>query len=183
MLVLQLKHKFILVFIIYVLNTTRVLAMDSYGQGDGNVSLRGSVVETACGIAVESLYQTIDMDVVSIGEVIRNGHGKRKRIDIKLENCILPSDTQSGEGMRKFAVTFDGDSHNGLFVVHGDAKGVSLIINDAQGHIIRPGKLLPSEEILQQNRTLNYYITLVSNSESLKSGLYYSTIRYKLDYH
>ncbi|MBC3252359.1 type 1 fimbrial protein [Serratia fonticola] len=148
--------------------------------GWGRVSMQGSIIDTACAIAVDSREQSIDMGVIPLADIIRDGQGYSKPFSIRLISCVL--DRSNNESWKHFQVTFDGDPEGDLFGVHGGASGVGLQISDSLGNIASPGKALPLMEILPGDRQLNYSMKLVANNHALKSGDYFSSIRFKLDY-
>ncbi|MFK3843841.1 MULTISPECIES: fimbrial protein [Serratia] len=149
-------------------------------QGWGRVKMQGAIIDTACAIAVESREQTIDMDTVPLADIIRDGQGRSKPFSIKLVNCI--TERPGKEDWKQFQVTFDGEAEGKLFGVRGDASGVALRITDATGNIAEPGIPLPMDNITPGSMTLNYAMTLIANSHVLKTGDYFSFVRFKLDY-
>jgi type 1 fimbria pilin len=148
--------------------------------GWGRVNMQGAIIDTACSIAVESRDQTIDMGTVPLADIIRDGQGHSKPFSIELVNCFF--ERQEKEGWKQFQVTFDGDAEGDLFGVYGDASGVSLQVIDHYGNIALPGKPLPLMDIILGGRQLNYTMKLVANNHVLKSGNYFSSIRFKLEY-
>lgn len=148
--------------------------------GWGRVNMQGSIIDTACAIAVDSREQSIDMGTIPVSDIIRDGQGRSKSFSIDLVNCVL--ERQGKEGWKHFQVTFDGDADGALFGVRGNAAGVGLQITDNLGNIALPGKALPFAKILPGNMQLNYSLRLVSNNHAVKSGDYFSSIRFKLDY-
>ncbi|MFI8416175.1 fimbrial protein [Serratia sp. NPDC078593] len=142
--------------------------------------MEGSIIDTACAIAVDSREQSIDMGSIPVADIVRDGQGKNRFFSIDLIDCVL---TRPGkEGGKQFQVTFDGDSDGGLFGIHGDASGIGLQISDDLGNIVSPGKSLPSVDITPGDMRLNYSLKLVANDHTVKSGSYFSSIRFKLDY-
>jgi len=148
--------------------------------GWGRVNMQGSIIDTACAIAVESREQSVDMGVIPMADIIRDGHGHSKPFSIDLINCVL--DRPGKKDWKNFQVTFDGDPEGRLFGVHGGASGVGLQISDSRGNIALPGRTMPSVDIVPGSMQLNYSLKLVANSHVLKSGDYYSSIRFKVDY-
>lgn len=146
----------------------------------GRVSMQGTIVDTACAIAVESRYQIIDMDIVPLADIRRNGQGKSKTFTIFLENCIAGRPEQ--EGLKHFQVIFDGNADGNLFGMNGEAKGVGLQITDSKGRIAFPGIPLPYVDLIKNNMRLDYNLKLVANNQPLRSGNYFLTIRFRLDY-
>lgn len=142
--------------------------------------MQGAIIDTACAIAVESREQVIDMGVVPLADIIRDGQGRSKPFSIELVNCI--TERPGKEEWKQFQVTFDGDAEGELFGVRGDTSGVALRITDASGNIAEPGIPLPMNNIIPGSMTLNYAMTLIANSHALKTGDYFSFVRFKLDY-
>ncbi|MBH3259861.1 type 1 fimbrial protein [Serratia marcescens] len=151
-------------------------------QGQGRVSMQGAIIDTACAIAVDSRDQVIDMGVVPLADIIRDGQGSRRDFSIKLVNCVLERPHSDKPDWKQFQVTFDGDAEGELFGVRGDASGVALRIIDKMGNIALPGKALPLAAIVPGDLQLDYSLRLVANNHALKSGDYFSAIRFKLDY-
>lgn len=129
-------------------------------QGWGKVNMQGAIIDTACAIAVESRDQTIDMDVVPLADIIRDGQGQVKSFAIELVNCTLeransPGVNGKSADWKQFQVTFDGDAEGALFGVRGDASGVALQISDVSGNIATPGTPLPLENIIPGDMRLD----------------------------
>lgn len=148
--------------------------------GWGRVNMQGSIIDTACAIAVDSREQSINMGVIPVSDIIRDGQGRSKPFSIHLVDCVL--ERPGKEGWKHFKVTFDGDAEAGLFGVHGDTSGVGLQISDGLGNIALPGKALPLTDIVPGNLRMDYSLKLVANNHAVKSGDYFSSIRFKLDY-
>ncbi|WP_429619886.1 fimbrial protein [Serratia sp. 2723] len=151
-------------------------------QGWGRVNMQGAIIDTACAIAVESRDQTIDLGVVPLADIIRDGHGRSKPFAIELVNCELERGGNKLPDWKHFQVTFDGDAEGELFGVHGEASGVALQINEPGGRSATPGDPLPMNNIVPGTMRLNYTMKLVANNHVLKAGDYFSSIRFKLDY-
>lgn len=144
--------------------------------------MQGAIIETACAIAVESQEQSIDMDVMSLGEIIRDGKGRVKPFTIELINCVVERQNKKKTYWKKFQVTFDGDAEGNLFGVRGEASGIALKITDQNNRLAQPGRPLALEDITLGNMKLNYNLHLVANQRVLKAGKFFSAIRFKLDY-
>ncbi|HII4325964.1 TPA: fimbrial protein [Enterobacter cloacae] len=151
--------------------------------GWGRVNMQGAVIETACAIDTNSRDQTIDMSVLPLSQIMRDGQGLTRPFSIKLINCVLDRIDESLPQWRRFQVTFDGRVDNGLFGVDGAARGVALQLADNDGNIVTPGNPSPYLDISEGERELNYSLRLVSNQQILRSGEYTSTIRFKMDYY
>lgn len=152
-------------------------------SGWGRVNMQGAVIETACAIDTNSRDQTIDMSVLPLSQIMRDGQGLTHPFSIKLINCVLDRIDENLPQWRRFQVTFDGRADNGSFGVDGTARGVALQLADNDGNIVTPGIPSPYLDITEGNRQLNYSLRLVSNQQILRSGEYTSTIRFKMDYY
>lgn len=149
-------------------------------QGLGRVNMQGSIIDTACAITLESRDQTIDMGVTPLADIARDGQGNSRAFVIELVNCVLAR--PSKDDWKQFQVAFDGDAEGALFGIRGNASGVALQITDEHGNVAIPGKALPLTDIVPGDRQLNYVLKLMANRHALKSGDYFSAIRFKLDY-
>lgn len=165
----------------FFMTTSSVLSAGPV-QGWGRVNMQGAIIDTACAIAVDSRYQTIDMDIVPVADIIRDGEGRTKPFSITLVDCELGRPGGKLTDWKQFQVTFDGVAEGNLFGVQGEASGVALKIFDNAGNIASPGKPLPADYIIPGTMRLDYTIKLVSNNHALKVGDYFSSIRFKLDY-
>lgn len=145
--------------------------------------MQGAVIETACAIDTDSRDQTIDISVMPLTKIIRDGQGLTLPFTIRLVNCVLNRVDDNLTQWQRFQVTFDGRVDNGLFGVDGQAEGIALQLTDRHGNIIMPGNPTPLPDVVVSDRELNYFLRLVSNQQTLRSGEYTSTIRFKMDYY
>lgn len=146
----------------------------------GRVNMQGAIIDAACTIAVSSREQTVDMGVIALSDIVRDGQNYSKPFYIELVNCLLHRVKKNQRA--PFQITFDGDKEGNLFSVHGEASGIDLQIIDRQGNIVLPGKALPFVDITPGNARLNYTMKLVKNNNKLIAGNYFSLIRFRLDY-
>lgn len=150
--------------------------------GWGKVNMQGAIIDTSCTIAVRNQDQTIDMDVIAINDLLRDGQGNSKPFSIKLINCVLERADNNSPGWKQFQVTFDGVAAGDLFAVLGNASGIALQLTDKAGVIARPGIPLPPQDIIRGDLQLDYTARLVANTHMLKPGGYSAAVHFKLDY-
>ncbi|AYM92885.1 type 1 fimbrial protein [Serratia sp. 3ACOL1] len=172
------RHLAFCLLVLLPLESCSVLA-----SGWGRVNMQGAVIETACAIDTESSDQTIDMSLLPLSQIIRDGQGLTRSFRIRLVNCVLGNIDKSQPDWQRFQVTFDGRMDNGFFAVDGQARGIALQLKDSRGNTAFPGEPLPAMSIAEGNRQLNYSLRLVSNLQVLRVGEYTSTIRFKMDYY
>ncbi|WPN65641.1 fimbrial protein [Pseudomonas sp. P9_35] len=159
------------------------IGAEALAQDVGRVDMRGSIVETACAIDISSRDQAIDMATIPLSQIIRDGSGVDQPFSVRLVSCVLPRLGSGLAAWRQFQVTFDGRADSGFFGVDGNARGVALMIADSHGSIAVPGAPLPLADLVPGDKVLNYSMRLVGNNQALRSGNYYSTIRFKIDYY
>ncbi|MFP7325260.1 fimbrial protein [Serratia marcescens] len=149
----------------------------------GKINMRGGINDAACTIATESREQVFDMGVASFSDVYLSAHGKSIPFTIRLVNCNLEWESNSLSEWRWFQVNFDGNVDGEMFGVSGEASGVALVISDADGNVARPGIPLPLSNNSFKNDRLNYFMKLMANRQPFKSGEYFTSVRFKMDYY
>lgn len=152
-------------------------------MGHGDVALQGSILNAACTIDINSRDQSIDMGIIPVGEIVRNGRSVAKPFSIRLTNCVLHRTDSALPNWQYFEVTFDGNRDGELIGVDGEAEGIALQVSDELGNIAQPGVPLPSVMLTSSEKTLNYSLYLVPNYQKFKSGKYRTTVRFKMDYY
>lgn len=157
-----------------------VYANDS--SASATIKMRGSIIETACSVDVGSRDQTIDMGILPLSTLHRDGQGPIRPFHIRLDNCVLARQDPAKPNWQYFRVTFDGSQSRGLFKIGGQASGIGLQIQREDGEIAIPGKGLPRQRLSVGERDLSYRLRLIANQDALMSGQYSSQLRFKLDY-
>lgn len=154
-------------------------AQPSYNLG--RVSMNGSIVNSACAIDTGSYEQTVEMGVLPVGTIDQEGRGPLRPFSIALIGCSFAP--YAGDAWQTFSITFEGPANDQWFSVSGEARGIALSLQDAQGQRIYPGKSTPKQAIVEGNSVLHYGLRLVSNNHPLRPGDYQSTLRFKLEYY
>lgn len=176
----QIAFKWSLCFLVTSFTSPLVFAA---GQGAGSVTLNGEITDAACTIAMDSRDQVIDMGVLPVGTLRQDGQGPKQDFEIQLVNCDLVKDSDPSQTWRALRMTFDGPADNGLFQVFGEARGVGLLMQDAQQRQVMPGEASPEQDIVPPSMRLAYQLRLVSDARPLRAGHYQSLIRFKVDYY
>ncbi|HGM6937470.1 TPA: fimbrial protein [Serratia marcescens] len=149
----------------------------------GRINMQGAINDAACAIATESREQVFDLDVTSFSDIYPGGEGKVIPFSIHLVNCISALGSNSISEWRQFQITFDGNVDGQMFGVGGKASGVALAISDADGNIVRPGIPLPLSNNSFKNGRLDYVMKLMTNRQPFRSGEYFTSVRFKMDYY
>lgn len=148
-------------------------------EPEGRVWMLGEIVESACTIDSGSLDQVVDMGVLPIGLLRSLGSSEAKEFQINLIDCLWGEDTQSN--YTNFDITFTGDTQGNYFLVHGDAKGVFLLLEDVNKKPIIPGEKIsyPGGKKESFNK---YFLTLLPNGDEMEPGDFYSLIHFNINY-
>lgn len=158
-------------------------AFASHDFGHGRVNMRGSILETACAIAMDSRSQQVEMGNIPLGEIVRNQRSFAIPFKIKLINCVLERLNPNKPDWQYFTITFLGAKAGKNFTTSGTARGLALQIQDQNMNILQPGVASKPGDLAQGDLILNYFISLVSNGESLHPGEFRAAIKYKIDYY
>lgn len=153
--------------------------------GGSQLSMTGAIVATACDIDTVSRNQTIDMGTLPFNQIVNNSQATAHPFSIRLVNCMLKHADDNILSGQHFRVTFDGRNDGGRFGIEGEARGVALVLSDAQGREAIPGEPMPLQaaELRSREMRLHYAARMVSNNQPLQTGSYTALIRYHLDYY
>ncbi len=159
------------------------------GQGDGVVTLGGEIIDSACGLELSSVDQTIEMPPEPIGRLLRNALGAPHPFQLRLVNCSLsrPDPNRPGASLpdwEHLRVTFDGprDRDGRSFAASGLSQGVAFHIWDAAGQESVPGERMAPYPLNEGDMTLNYTLRLVGNGLQLLPGAHNAAVQFKLEY-
>ncbi|KAA8560883.1 PAP fimbrial minor pilin protein [Pseudomonas extremaustralis] len=158
-------------------------------QGAGVVTLGGEVIDSACGLELASVDQSIEMPHEPIGRLLRNTMGAPHPFQLRLVNCSLtrPDPLRPGQTLpdwEHLQVTFDGppDRDGRSFAASGDSQGIAFHIWDATGQESVPGEPMPLKPLIEGDMTLHYTLRLVGNGLPLLPGAHSAAVRFKLEY-
>ena len=153
-------------------------------QGQGLVNMQGSIVDVPCAIAVSSRDQAIDLAVLPVGQIMRDGQGPASPFSIQLVNCSLQQMRPGRADWTQFRVTFAGDVTDGALVGStGQAEGMGIQITDVAGNVAQSGVPMPSGALTPGDTRLDYSLRLVGTHKILRAGAYRTTVRFKMDYY
>jgi type 1 fimbria pilin len=151
--------------------------------GRTSVGMTGVINDAACAIDTNSRDQTINMGVLPVSQVIRDGRLPGKPFSIRLIECRLERVDPNKPDWQKFQITFTGKAHGELFDMDGEARGIGMRILNSQGKVMMPGVASVPADIVPGEIVLNYTMDIMSNGEAMRSGAYRSTVHFKMDYY
>ncbi|MFT2321198.1 fimbrial protein [Escherichia coli] len=150
----------------------------------GRASFKGEVIAPACTLAMEDIWQAIDMGESPVRDLQNSFAGPEKKFHLRLRNCELAGTGNRFYTASRVRVTFDGlqGETPEQFRLIGQAEGINLQILDNQGHPARVGKMMPPLLLSGNEEGLDYILRIVRNGRPLKAGNYYATLRFEVDY-
>lgn len=158
-------------------------------QGNGRVTMLGEVLDSACALGASSAYQVIDMNLLSMGSLIRQRVSEPRAFKLRLVKCSLtrPDPARPGANLpdwQHLRVTFDGvaDSNGRDFAVLGAASGLALRITDSKGLESIPGVPMPLISLSGNDQELQYTLQLVGNGRPMVAGSHRTALRFRLEY-
>ncbi|CAD6177085.1 PixH protein [Escherichia coli] len=151
---------------------------------DGKVRFAGEVLSPTCTLAMEDIYQAIDMGVTPVRDLQNSFVGPEKKMRLRLRNCELAGTGKRVYTASRVRVTFDGIQGEtpDKFSLIGQAEGINLQILDSQGYPAHAGKVMPPLLLTGNEESLDYTLRVVRNGQPLKAGDYYAALRFKVDY-
>ncbi|MCY1700968.1 fimbrial protein [Lelliottia sp. SL45] len=156
------------------------------GQGAGNVTFTGTVIDAPCSITPDSVDQTIDLGQISLAKLANgtsnNGISTPVEFTIQLEDCSLAP----APALNTVTATFSGPEGDtpGLLGITGSAKGASVALyNEDSSPLILGAPSKPKPLILGSN-TLAYSAAVVGDGSStlLSAGDFTATASFELTY-
>lgn len=157
--------------------TLCIMACHSYAGTP--VDFRGTLVYQPCKIDDDSKEQTIDYGDVNRKDFIKNAYSRPKIINITFSDCHL-------QGIDAVAFTFDGrkdDNHSSMFALDGDAKGISLYIEDLSGRPVIPGVESVPYTLVEGGNRLSWNTFIYAPDYSLiTQGEFYGLVNFTVRY-
>lgn len=151
---------------------------------DGRASFKGQIIMPACTLAMEDIYQSVDMGNIPVRNLQGSFAGPVKKFRLRLRNCELAGTSKHVYTASRIRVTFDGlqGETPDRFSVTGEARGVDLQILDNRGYPARAGFPMPPLLLTGNEESLNYTLQVVRNGQPVRAGDYYAVLRFKVDY-
>lgn len=166
---------------ILLLNFSCYAAHES--QGKGKIAVSGEIVESACTISTDDIWQEIDFGNISLGEFADGNTLGSMPLSIQLINCTL--DKKNGGVWSSTSITFDGerDDHSkNMFALTGDGKGIGINLTDINGNKAIPGQPLPAVPFQEGITDLKFNLSLERNGDVLTPGKLSSFLRFMVSY-
>lgn len=158
-------------------------------QGSGTVHMGGDIVETPCGIASNSLDQTIDFGLMSMADAAPGSEplliSSRQYFQIELVNCTPASQVKPGFAYRAMNIIFDGAPDNeepDLLAITGDAKGVAIELLTEEGSRLALGKSTADYLLVDGHNRLNFSAQLKLHPDYARDGGFNSLVKFTLSY-
>ncbi|MGR5283451.1 fimbrial protein [Photobacterium damselae] len=148
--------------------------------GEGVVNFKGTVVDAACGIAPESVDQTIDFGLLSKAHLDADGISIKKPVDIKLVNCVI-DDTKKNV----VSVTFNGAVLDGAKKELGTAgdTGTAIVMTGQAGDVVF-GTPTPAQAFQAGSNTLHFsaWVKKATGVTNVKEGAFSAVANFTMAY-
>lgn len=160
---------------------------------NGTLYIHGALTESACRLAMSSVYQTIKLGTVATGQLQQVGKiGTPIAVTLQLEDC-LSSESRNRDQLGnllwspdmpamkiRFLTPMDRQDPS-LAAVEG-AQGLALQLSDVTHRPITLGQFSLPHLVSRGQNTLTYYVTPVRTTAGLTAGAYSALIRFQLSY-
>lgn len=153
----------------------------------GRVTFTGSIVDAACSIAPDTENQEVALGSIAAASLENEGSSRPRAFQIKLENCAISSDDDSGTKLsaaKAVSVTFDGvaDLKNNKLLGISGAKGAGVQITNAGGQNIELGKPTSLYNLTAGTNILDFNGNLKGNKDAVETGAFTSIANFTMNY-
>ncbi|MEM7862906.1 fimbrial protein [Morganella morganii] len=159
----------------------------------GTLQVYGALTESACRLAMSSVFQTVNLGITGSGQLQHVGQeGTPVAVQLNLEDCLSgQSRTADNTGnllwapeMPAMKIRFlaPADNQNPKLVAVTGAKGLGLQLSDSEHHPIIPGQYSIPKLMSPGQNQLTYYITPVRTAAALNADAYHALIRFQVSY-
>jgi P pilus assembly protein, pilin FimA len=170
---------YLTIFIVMAASSGVALA----GSQVGTATMTGQIVEAACSIATDDVWQEINFGHIPLREFAEGRSPASKPFHIHLVNCVL--DRGHSGVWSDVSVIFSGSTElnsSNLFSTKGEGKGVGIRIADDSGYYAIPGQALPAVKLYENNNDLHFNVHLARNHDALAVGDLSTFIRFMVAY-
>lgn len=152
----------------------------------GKLAMNGELIEAACSINPNSRDIGIEFGDISAHSLNMNDEGiLTHSFFVQLMGCSIVI-KGNAQNQYPFAnVTFIGDtsaSDPTALLTNGDADGVGIRLRDQYGEILTLGKPSPGYELSDEDNILKFTASLIPVKQHIKTGEFYATARFFIDY-
>lgn len=156
-----------------------VLIYSASAAADTDVVFDGVLVAEPCNISTDSEEQTVDFKNIPSKTFISSNRTVPERFSILLKEC----DLSLGQTV---TVSFQGresDNAQGNFATDGDAKGISIAIEDREGNAIHPNQPAKSVMLDDGDTALEYNAYIQADDYSrVDYGDFTSSVTFSFEY-
>ncbi|PVZ85725.1 fimbrial protein [Serratia sp. S1B] len=144
----------------------------------GRATFSGVVIASACNLAMDNNYQTIDMGITPISELQSTASLPEKVLKLRMIGCELGKDDYTGHLVEILFEWERVDTANSS----GAASGIDLRIQDSRGSWAASGIPLPPQLLGKNEKELDYKVYLTNSGNITHSGHYNFALKFKVNY-
>ena len=157
------------------------VAADS--AGSGKVTFNGEIINAPCSVDSDSVNQIVEMDQISIKELVKGGESDPKNFSIKLLNCEVTPDDDA------IKVTFSGSqdpNDASLLVIGGQAAGAGIKMIAPGGATVVLGQPTAAYTLSNGDNELPFTAVLKGYADQkdnpLRAGAFTAVTNFTLSY-
>ncbi|EFJ7651245.1 type 1 fimbrial protein [Escherichia coli] len=164
-----------------VLGSFLGFAAQAADQGQGRINFHGTVIQAPCGIAPESVNQTIEFGSVSSASLTAGQTSVRKDVDIKLVNCDITAEGAAKTVTATFTGTHGTDSKQ--LSTAGDT-GTVIYLSAQDGTMVSFDGTTGNNQVQLANgdNTLHYSAWVAKGTNAVKEGEFSAAANFNLTY-
>ena len=149
----------------------------------GKVRVGGEIIESACTIETEDVWQEVDFGNVFLSGLSSRNKNVERDFQIRLVHCS----PERGKGNKwvSASVAFDGAVENTddtVFTMKGKGDFVGFRIIDSNDDSAHSGKPLMPVILLNDKKDIDFKVRLVTRNGEISTGNATSLVRFIVDY-
>jgi len=146
------------------------------GWASGTLNIKGSVLESACTLAPDNIFQIVDFGNIPVNKIERDGISDSQPFVLQLINCGFSNERTDSD---TFMVSFMGLEKLNKKII---GAGLRLIITDEYGKKIKSEKTLANIYFNSGNIALRYRFYFKKAGRRVSPGEFQTNINIVLQY-
>ncbi len=180
--------------VLLALVTTHALAADDIEGQNGTLHITGSLHESPCGLKMTSQHQTVDLGVISTGQLLRPGDpASPVAFHLQFEDCQRPAGSIRSEQSANLTWSAHQPVMSVAFLAPADADdprlakvqgitGLGLRITDPLGRDVQLGRRGEPLILTLGGSTETWTVHPTRTAAPLSSGSFWAVMGFRLNY-
>ncbi|MEW5561994.1 fimbrial protein [Enterobacter asburiae] len=148
------------------------ISVTANDQHQGKLSMSGAIVTAACGIASDSVAQTVDFGQLPVRRLVAESNS---RIADSGQQFVLRTTSCNGfsDGERLFSIQFSGTPSEydpRLLQPGGEVNGVAIEFTSSKGEVISLDRSFNIKELMSEQGQLVFHASLRGFGQQVGAG-------------